>query len=1383
MVNQVPNIQIFFDLMNGLLGPKTEDIILKKNMPIFVKKLNCFMACVVKNENNKNEVKYLLPIVLQQNKSWLTILNTFCDKNKDAEYVKKYGEECCEYHFNDNYYYKFIIEDYGFLILGRKKPFDKFFKFELIPVINFLGKSLQLAVERKKLKDSKQQASIERNLLRTIIDNIPINIYVKDSDNNKILANKTELDYFGIEEESKFLEKTESELLPKRFFKKSQEEDNLILKNNNAIINKETEIFNEEGKKGWGLVSKIPLKDEQDKIIGLVGITIDITERKNIEESILRKQKMLRGIAMATDELIKNTNLNDAINKSLNILGEAVNVDRTYLFKNDISNENKLITSLSYLWTKNNINFQDFYNELQNIPLTTFSNFLNQINKREPFEITVSHIKGNSSAKKIFDLFDVKSVLVAPIFLKNNFWGFIGYDNFTVERHWSKDELSVMKSFGNSFSNALERTEAANELKEMALFPLQNPNPVVRINLKGEIVLKNKPAEILKRISSTTLDNSINTEQEIYKILGRKLNPKHLIKTFEINAGEQIYLATARLSVKNKYINIHFSNITKQKNVEGKLRYLDLENKKIIKSLKENEKYLEGINRFASKILKQNTIDEIIWEVTDNLIKEVGAVDCIIYLFDDKKKNLIQRAAYGPKQLANKAIKNPIVIPIGKGIVGSVAKSGKSELIIDTSLDDRYIVDCEIKLSEITVPIIADGDVIGVIDSEHPERNYYSKSHLKKFQTIANLTSSRLKNALNQEKLLVAQKSILKLSTAVELSSLSIVITGVNGIMEFVNPAFEKLSGYNAQEAIGKKINLLKSGGHSDSFYGQIWNTVLKGNKWTGEILNKRKNGDNFWALIDISPIIDNKGIITNFVTFQTDISKLKKLENDLLGAKTIAETADKSKSQFLANMSHEIRTPLNGIIGMIRELNKEQMSKKQMGYLDSAMNASKHLLSVVNNILEITKIETGELSLISEHFSLQELINDVVSILKPQIGNKNIILKADIDKNVSKAFIADESRIRQILINLTGNALKFTEKGEVIISCIGKRKSTKKQELNFIVRDTGIGMDEKYLTKIFKKFQQEDQSISRKFGGTGLGLFITKNLIELMGGDIEATSKKGYGSEFKVNLTLPIGDISKVEGKSSFDTNKSLENAKILLVEDNEMNRFVASNSLKSWDIKVVEAVNGIEAIELLKKECFDIILMDIQMPVMNGIDATKIIRNELKIQTPIIALSANAFKSEIDLCLANGMNNYITKPFEEHLLFKILVKHYHESLISDKNIINYNLSKLDEMSRGNQDFVQKMLHLFVDTVPDSLNKMNEMLNNEDIEGVKKIIHRIKPSLINMRIGILTEDIVEIENFDQKEKPIHLLSKLVNNVTLVLNEVIQNIQDFELKK
>lgn len=398
---------------------------------------------------------------------------------------------------------------------------------------------------------------------------------------------------------------------------------------------------------------------------------------------------------------------------------------------------------------------------------------------------------------------------------------------------------------------------------------------------------------------------------------------------------------------------------------------------------------------------------------------------------------------------------------------------------------------------------------------------------------------------------------------------------------------------------------------------------------------------------------------------------KLLQYKNEIIKAeKEKAETSEKAKHQFLANMSHEIRTPMNAIKGMTDILLRRNPKEDQKEYLEGIKQSSDSLLVIINDILDISKIEAGKVELEQETFSVNELVNNIHTIMQFKAEEKGLELNKDLpieDLNV----LGDATRLRQILINLIGNAIKFTEKG-LVTTIIKSEHAGEKLNLHFTVSDTGIGIDEDRMGKIFESFEQAYSDTSRKFGGTGLGLSISKKLIELQNGSIWVESEKGKGSKFHFTIPYLIAE-TKVEAlpTEGFQSNiaDALKGIKILLVEDNAFNVVVAQEELEDAieGVYVEVAENGLIAMEKLKSSIFDIILMDVQMPVMNGFEATKAIRNLLSenANTRIIAMTANVLKEEVDLCYQAGMNDFIGKPFDiDELLHKIynLTKKSHD-------------------------------------------------------------------------------------------------------------------------
>jgi PAS domain S-box-containing protein len=606
--------------------------------------------------------------------------------------------------------------------------------------------------------------------------------------------------------------------------------------------------------------------------------------------------------------------------------------------------------------------------------------------------------------------------------------------------------------------------------------------------------------------------------------------------------------------------------------------------------------------------------------------------------------------------------------------------------------------------------------------------------------------------------------------------------------IQYVNPGFERISGYAAKELIGKSAGeILLTDSFSDLSQQKLKQRA-KGISDMYEIPIKNKNGDLKWWMISGAPNYDNDGKLIGSIGIHLDITEQKELELQLELAKSKAEESSKAKEAFLANMSHEIRTPLNAIIGMIRELSKEILTQKQSQFVHNTSVASQHLLSVLNNILDISKIEAGELQLDIHHFDIVEIFNDIMSIMTIKANEKNIYLKVNNPKNVDHIFLGDSSRLRQVFLNLIGNAIKFTHDGGITIDYTVEYLKNDYYSVIVIITDSGVGMEESYLKNIFNKFSQEDTSTSRKYGGSGLGMAITYELIQLMNGSINIESEKNKGTSVTVNLLLQKGNLDLVETTDIIEESNVLEDAEILLVEDNEFNRAVAGNTLSYYKCKITEAVDGEKAVDILKSgKKFDLILMDLQMPILDGFDATKIIRNDLKVNTPIVALTANAFKSELEQCMKIGMNDYVTKPFDEETLIKVMIK----SMLSGSNIKDvkvsetkeqalYDLNKLISLSRNDNEYVKKMVNIFIDQSTFAIKQINSSYANGDLVSVSKIVHKIKPSIDGMDIKILYDEVRDIEkltangeNSDGLKNKIQYFSNTLNKIIILLKSEV----------
>ncbi|MFB9110211.1 GAF domain-containing hybrid sensor histidine kinase/response regulator [Flavobacterium gyeonganense] len=463
--------------------------------------------------------------------------------------------------------------------------------------------------------------------------------------------------------------------------------------------------------------------------------------------------------------------------------------------------------------------------------------------------------------------------------------------------------------------------------------------------------------------------------------------------------------------------------------------------------------------------------------------------------------------------------------------------------------------------------------------------------------------------------------------------------------------------------------------------------------------------------------------IIAKHVINQLELST-KNIELD--AQKKIAERAVLAKDSFLANMSHEIRTPLNAIIGFTDLLAQTKLDTTQRDYIDSVQIAGENLLLIINDILDLSKIESGNLTIEAQPFNLKKTLKHVYNLLKIKASSA-VELNLFVDTELPEMVIGDQGRLNQILVNLTGNALKFTEEGEVTVSVKKVNETDDDYSLRFSVKDTGIGIQEEKLKTIFERFTQAEESTTRRFGGTGLGLSIVKQLVELQNSEIHVKSKEGRGSEFSFTLTYKKVDYVETPIEKLMEEHPG--KLKILLCEDNALNQKLAKSVIENFGFELDIAENGEEGIDLLSKNNYDLVLMDLQMPIKDGYQTTEYIRKEMKLNIPIIAMTAHSLVGEQERCYDVGMDAYVPKPFKQAMLLETIKT----VLTKDTNQPpkrKIDLLFLDEMSCGNPNFKQDMIDLFIQKIPNELAQLEEAFNTNDMENVKKLTHNMRSSL-----------------------------------------------------
>ncbi|OPX55606.1 PAS domain S-box-containing protein [Oceanospirillum multiglobuliferum] len=769
--------------------------------------------------------------------------------------------------------------------------------------------------------------------------------------------------------------------------------------------------------------------------------------------------------------------------------------------------------------------------------------------------------------------------------------------------------------------------------------------------------------------------------------------------------------------------------------------------------------------------------------------------------------------------------------------------------------------------------------------------------------------------------------------------------TNSKGQITYVNQKFIEISGYNAQELLGRSHAVINSGVHPKGFFTQLWQTVLSRQVWHGAVCNRAKNGTLYWVNATVVPILNADGEIEELMSIRTDITPQKEIEKALTAEKERAEVANKTKSDFLANMSHEIRTPMNAVIGMSHLARLQNKDKKVDDYIDKIQFSAQNLLGIINDILDFSKIEAGKLQVEHIPFRLDNVLNHLADVARVKAEEKNIPLIFDIADNVPNQMEGDALRLGQVLLNLVNNAIKFTDKGEVHIQVSLLSSSNAEHELRFSVKDQGIGLSDEQQKRLFKAFSQADSSTTRKYGGTGLGLAICKQLVELMGGNIGVFSTVGTGSEFFFTIKAGVHhhekqqpiDLSKVrvlcidddktmleslvaqfgsqgitvvseasspnglnrlvnteaEGEQPFDVvivdwkmpimdgftvakairhNSSLSTqpaiilitahggedlqrqinhelidavllkpvtashlvdtvaqtlserrerlktvktvrglfregdeingllgAKLLIAEDNRINQEVIEGLLEPYGLEITLVDNGRSAVELIQQQQFDLVMMDIQMPQLDGIQATQqILQMRLPKTPPIIAMTAHAMAEDVQRCLDAGMSDHISKPIDPKRLQTILIQWVEPRVISGTIAVHdsgltdniepdmpcylegVDLNLAMRSTGGNTKLLQKLMHQFCVDYQNNIQPARQMMSEGQWEALALWLHTLKGTSATLGMTYVADEAAKVEKMllsqqlpsDQNLEPLeHRLIQVIENVLHCMEE------------
>ncbi len=815
---------------------------------------------------------------------------------------------------------------------------------------------------------------------------------------------------------------------------------------------------------------------------------------------------------------------------------------------------------------------------------------------------------------------------------------------------------------------------------------------------------------------------------------------------------------------------------------------------------------LKRFNLFTQSFGKILTIEQLATSVSDLLDDLLFIESSGLYLYDFQENRL--------KLLIAKGFTEEEFAEADKTAMerhpGFVFRTGQILDIPDTENDllnrSRTSKRRITVRSRLYVPVLNGNQPVGAFGIVSSEKNHFNEESQVILTMICNIAGGIYATIINNAEQKRGHDHLaaitIRLTTLIKNLHAGILVEDQFRKIALINQTFCDMFGIPVQP------DLLLGSDCSDSaeqskhmfidpahFVSHIMDILNRKQPVTGEVL-EMQDGRIFER--DYIPIFLEGKFLGNLWQYR-DATKRVSIEKNLRKAIADANSATSAKSTFLANMSHEIRTPLNAVIGLSRLMRDTPLNTEQKVLNHKLLISGENLLSIINEILDFSKIEAGRIEIENIPFNLKDTLDRVYSFLSHVAEEKAIALSVSMDMTFTKAVIGDSVRLQQILINLVNNAIKFTSDGEVDLSCTLVGETEGKAAFLFSVTDTGIGISEDNLKSIFEKFKQEDESVTRVYGGTGLGLAISKQLVGLMGGELQVESEKGRGSRFffTIEFGTTEADVLHEMNQKIFLDPQALKGKNILVVEDNEFNQFIARSILEKWNILVDLASNGKEAIEKVKRQHYDLILMDMQMPVMDGLTATRIIRKDFNNTIPIIALTAFATKEAIEKTAASGMNGYITKPFEEENLFSQLLSSFGmmPTYVTDSEtvkktvqqkkpafVLHYDLDKLSKLLGDDKAEIIDLIEKFIELTPEYSASLLTEYEQNNIENVSKAAHKIKSSLELLASGNLRSNISLIHDYSRKRENLEKLPKLIKyyreNVPVLLRQLAERVAE-----
>jgi len=942
---------------------------------------------------------------------------------------------------------------------------------------------------------------------------------------------------------------------------------------------------------------------------------MDNPSEKDIEHRLLYERSLFSAII----EL--NTTGDKAVTKALGHILSCSKASRIYIFQNFIDENNYLFMRQVFEICADNIEPQIENEALQHVVYSKdgFERWRKYLSEGEIIYGKIADFPEEEHA--ILEAQGIKSILIIPIFVRGEWYGFIGFDDVLEGREWSKDDILLLQTFSQMLGNFFERKETEQKLrsrKEQFELAVRGSNDGIwDWNLQTNNLYLSERWKGMLGYTDAELENSFDT----------------FLTLLHKDDKERVLL----------YVNEYLSGNYEKYDTEFRLRHKDGG----YRWIRARGEALFGADGKPYRMAGSHS------DITEKI---------------DSERTLREREAQfrtifhnSPQPMALTVLESGKIIEVNDTFCKKLNIS--KEFVLGrttTELNFYSPTDREKFTNELRTHGRVDGLVM---DFNTPEGSNLTAKMFANFIKVndQDYILTMFDDITEQKQMEDALRtSEEKFRSFVENANDIVYALSKNAIFTYVSPNWKDILGHDPTEVLGRRIDYFvhpDDRNRSAQFLEKFFET---GEKQEGiEYRVRHKNNEWRWHMSNASTLKDEKGNVTGYIGIARDITDRKKVEEELVKAKDAAVSANKAKSEFLANMSHEIRTPLNAVIGFSQLLQDTPLSQIQEQYVDNVNSSAQALLGIINDILDFSKIEAGKLELELIKTDMYELLEQSIDIIKYAAAKKNLEVLLNIDQNMPRFAVVDPVRLKQILANLLGNAVKFTEAGEIELKVGFEQQKKFTGVFHFSVRDTGIGITDLQKQKLFKAFSQGDSSTTRKFGGTGLGLIISENIAGKMGSKLSLDSTHGEGTSFYFDID------TETEYGEKLIMGKIEDIKRCLIIDDNENNRKILEHMLAAWDIACTSCENGFESLKLIERsKPFDVIICDYHMPYLDGLETIKMIRNNLKLspeKQPIILLHSSADDAQLVMqCKDLGVRWRLTKPVKQNELYMKLLELY---------------------------------------------------------------------------------------------------------------------------